>query len=124
MEVDRLRKIIREEIHKAFQEEIRATLIEAVQIASTPVQSQKPVVEVFKGNENGKSTGLFTLLNDTARSMTKEDYHDILGGSGVVQTEQPQLTESFEDEPNVVDAIPDFAKRAGEIFKKSLTIKK
>ena len=56
--------------------------------------------------------------------MTKEDYHDILGGSGVVQTEQPQLTESFEDESNVVDAIPDFAKRAGEIFKKSLTIKK
>lgn len=124
MEVDRLRKIIREEIHKAFQEEVRATLIEAVQIASTPAQSQKPVVEVFKENENSKSTGLFTLLNDTARSMTKEDYHDILGGSGVVQTEQPQLTESFEDESNVVDAIPDFAKRAGEIFKKSLTIKK
>lgn len=124
MEVDRLRKIIREEIHKAFQEEVRATLIEAVQIASTPVQSQKPVVEVFKGNENSKSAGLLTLLNDTARSMTKEDYHDILGGSGVVQTEQPQLTESFEDESNVVDAIPDFAKRAGEIFKKSLTIKK
>ena len=36
MEVDRLRKLIREEIHKAFQEEVRDILVEAVQIASKP----------------------------------------------------------------------------------------
>lgn len=36
MKLDELRKVIREEVEKAFKEQLKEVLIEAVQIASTP----------------------------------------------------------------------------------------
>ena len=112
MEVDRLRKLIREEIHKAFQEEVRDILVEAVQIASKPdlkeeLQVQTGVKSDFSGYGN-----LTTLLEDTARTMSKEDYHDILGSPSVVQVEQPEMvSESCVEgsEDYGVDTLPDFA---------------
>ena len=127
MEVDRLRKLIREEIHKAFQEEVRDILVEAVQIASKPDLKEELRVQTGVKSDFSGYGNLTTLLEDTARTMSKEDYHDILGSPSVVQSEQPEMVsescvEGFED--CGVDALPDFAKRAGEIFKKSMTIRK
>ena len=117
MEVDRLRKLIREEIHKAFQEEVRDILVEAVQIASKPDLKEELQVQ----------TGVKSDFSGYGNLTSKEDYHDILGSPSVVQVEQPEMvSESCVEgsEDYGVDALPDFAKRAGEIFKKSMTIRK
>lgn len=128
MEVDRLRKLIREEIHKAFQEEVRDILVEAVQIASKPEKelSRKQVVS-RPDSAFSRYGDLGSLLEDTAHTMSKEDYHNILGSPSAVRAEQPvMVSESSIGEDGEVygaEALPNFAKRAGEIFKKSMTIK-
>lgn len=128
MEVDRLRKLIRDEIHKAFQEEVRDILVEAVQIASKPDLEEKTQSQVRKKSDFSGYGDLSTLLEDTANTMSVEDYHDILGSPSVVQTEQPRVVSEGFVEDNCedygADALPDFAKRAGEIFKKSMTVKR
>ena len=128
MEVDRLRKLIREEIHKAFQEEVRDILVEAVEIASKPdrTSSRGNVRNVPK--DFSRYGDLSTLLEDTAQNMNQDDYMNVLGGGpSVVQTEKPVLEENsdegYGEDFQGIDALPDFAKRAGEVFKKSMTIK-
>lgn len=128
MEIERFRKILREEIKKAFQEELRSILVEAVQIASTPESVEKPVQKsVVKPFTRGmvSKTPISSLLESTKSEMTKEDYENVSGFSGSpVSLSEPLVMESEEvsevsDSP-MLDALPDFAKNAGEIFRKSL----
>lgn len=124
MEIERFRKILREEIKKAFQEELRGILVEAVQIASTPESVGKPVAKPFVRSTVSK-TPISSLLESTKSEMTKEDYENVSGFSGSpVSLSEPLVMESEEaseisDSP-MLDALPDFAKNAGEIFRKSL----
>ncbi len=70
------RKIIREEVQKAIQEEVRDIILEAVTIASTPKSTSAPV----QANGNfGVSTTTYpdakitTNLNKTGTNTAKED---------------------------------------------------
>lgn len=129
MEIERFRKILREEIKKAFQEELRDILVEAVQIASTPESVEKPVQKPVTATTFTRGavskTPITSLLESTKSEMTKEDYDNVSGFSGSpVSLAEPLVMKSEEfsetvDSP-MVEALPDFAKNVGEIFRKSL----
>ena len=91
MKLEELRKVIREEVEKAFKEQLKEVLIEAVQIASAPstlkteqktntkeitnfkVPQQKQQKFVPTGNP------IEDMLQMTKASMTSEDAKAIMG---------------------------------------------
>lgn len=90
--LENFRAIVREEVTKAVQSELRGILTEAVDIASrpdsskdnyepesllTPVQQKYPVPSSNEGNYGG----LGAMFEDTRRNMTGEDYTALLGES-------------------------------------------
>ena len=93
MKLDQLRKIIREEVRAAVKEELQEVMNEAVKIASTPQGMQKfadykPVKQKdlkrtwSTGKMNTGTVPLEEMLQQTAKSMTGEEYSNIMGGSG------------------------------------------
>jgi hypothetical protein len=98
MNLDAFRKVIREEVKKAIQEEMREVLLEAVKSASTPKLSTQPYVETksqlkprfseiiakqqYQASKPLPSTGnpLLDILNETAqagewRSLNGDGYN-------------------------------------------------
>lgn len=91
MKLEELRKVIREEVEKAFKEQLKEVLIEAVQIASTPSTlkteekvNTKPLTD-FKAPTSQpkkfKPSGnpIEDMLQMTKASMTSEDAKALMG---------------------------------------------
>ena len=96
MKLDTLRKVIREEVKTAIKEELQDMLTEAVKAASTPTapnvqkfNEYKPVVQKdltrtwSTGKLNTGTIPLEEMLNQTANEMTREDYKEITGTTGL-----------------------------------------
>lgn len=112
--VDLLRKLIREEVRAVFQEELAGILKEAVmekRQLKTPTEEEKPKKPTIPGTLNtrpaipvvppnlGPSNPLNSLLAETARNMTAEDYNSISynsthaqGFGGMQPAETPVVT--------------------------------
>ena len=104
MKLDQLRKIIREEVRAAVKEELQDVMNEAVKHASTPQAEFKKFNE-FKpvkqkdlgrtwstGKMNQGTVPLEEMINQTASSMTKEDYSGLMGTPGAAA---PNLASSM-----------------------------
>lgn len=122
MNVEQFRQIIREEVSRAMQKELREILTEAVEIASRPEQNrvespkQQPVREVRVPVEESQVSsvqGLSSLLEQTAADMTQDEYEQVLGIDSSVP--RPDLV-SEGSNPSSVDPLPDFVARAAKIF--------
>jgi hypothetical protein len=100
MKLEELRKVIREEVEKAFKDQLKEVLLEAISIASTPTSSIttenrqsgyaapkkaepfKPAAELFKPTPKPfKPTGnpIEDMLQMTKASMTAEDAKALMG---------------------------------------------
>lgn len=119
---------------KAVREELRDILTEAVDIASRPAPvTEQPVVVparhsaiVVAPASQDRDQGLGALLQETANSMTRQDYQLAMVGNAP-QVSMPDLEMgSVEDVPTLsyTSDLPDFAKNAAAIFKASQKIKK
>ena len=92
MKLDTLRKVIREEVKAAIKEELQDMLTEAVKVASTPSAQKsgeyKPVKQKdltrtwSKGQMNPGTVPLEEMLNQTAKTMTSEDYSNVVNAGG------------------------------------------
>tara|TARA_A100000172_G_C3043756_1_gene111652 strand:+ start:2256 stop:2675 length:420 start_codon:yes stop_codon:yes gene_type:complete len=90
MKLDSLRKIIREEVRAAVQDELKDILNEAVKFASKPetsgykkadTKTRKWSVDPKLNETNKKNlTPITEMLNQTMNTMTKEDANNIMGG--------------------------------------------
>jgi len=104
MKLDQLRKIIREEVRAAVKEELQEVMNEAVKHASTPqtefkkFNEYKPVKQKdlgrtwSTGKMNQGTVPLEEMINQTASSMTKEDYSGLMGTPGAAA---PNLASSM-----------------------------
>ena len=123
MDVKQFRQIIREEVRKAMQDELRDILTEAVEIASRPEQPHShtqpqpgKVVQPEEIEEQRTVKSLSTLLQDTAASMSQDDYRDVLGADSTVTKPDFGVIEESTGAPTSSDVLPVFAARAAEIF--------
>lgn len=73
MKLDILRKIIREEVKRAIQEELKDLLLEAIR---TPKQT---VIEHQKNNSIPISTGYTPQFSSPSKEQLRESYRNILG---------------------------------------------
>lgn len=133
MKIDQLRKIIREEVRAAVKEELQDVLTEAVRVASQPeIQPQKPQVqtkEAPKQRSFGKNASLDEMLQQTAKTMTSEEYKNVYGGtSDMVQkpnfasamASQMGMTESTGPMPGLDISNLDFVSKAKNVFDASV----
>lgn len=130
-----LRKIIREEVRNAMQEELREILVEAVQIASTPetdnslhevldleeaievpaerMPSREDVRRMIRGSVTSPIT---ELLEETQANMSRQDLSDMYGGGSAVSAPEMEAEGAAEE-------LPSFVSRAAAVFKASQNIK-
>lgn len=113
MKVDELRKIIYEEVQKAIRVELRSMLTELE--GEQPNSTVKGDSVIFKPLSQEKQTTGFSLediLQETRKSMTREEYKNILG-------------ESFQKETNTVSEstseLPPFVRNAKAILDASIS---
>lgn len=120
MKTDELRKIISEEVRKAVKQELRELINEAIEIASRPSQIQETRIPVKTTGVNKTipvTCGIASMLEQTAASMTAEDYRNVSLSEGVGMVDSGMGYVESEE-------LPSFAKRAGEIFRASEKIKR
>lgn len=91
MKLEQLRKIIRKEVKTAVKEELQ-TLVQ--ELTKNPLKTEPKTVnpsenqytQVQKGQPKkwsfGKSATLDEILNQTAKTMSNEDYKNIVAGGG------------------------------------------
>lgn len=93
MNITEFKKIIKEVVKDTIREELKELLTEAVKIASTPEPAKpsapfRPVVtqpiNTEISSENIKKDPLASMLEDTRRSMTSQEYHEIIGSTGTI----------------------------------------
>lgn len=112
MNIADLRKIIYEEVVKAMREELRDILVEAVEAVKDQPQQyleeQAPALETYIGFKPEKTKpgtkSITNILQETAQTMGKDDYRNLLGG------EQPVVTESAR--PGNMAGMPSFIATA------------
>jgi hypothetical protein len=122
MNLDALKKVIREEMRTVIQEELREILVDAVKIASTPevnkgstqkssyiqptTDYKSQFVESHNQSLNSQSTGnpLLDLLNETAesgewRSLNGDGYNaaDAVGWAGGMPGGHTQVVETVDE---------------------------
>jgi len=136
MKLDQLRKIIREEVRAAVKEELQEMLTEAVKIASEPstpkVQkfneykpiTQKDISRTWStGKLNTGTVPLEEMLQQTAASMTRNDYKDIVGAkpptTAASMATQMGMTESAGPMPGLDISNLDFVNKAKAVLDKS-----
>lgn len=93
MNITEFKKIIKEAVKDTIREELKELLTEAVKIASTPEPTKpftpfRPIgtqpVSTKISSENIKKDPLASMLEDTRRSMTSQEYHEIIGNTGPI----------------------------------------
>ena len=103
MKLDQLRQIIREEVRSAVKDELADVLTEAVAIASKPEQTYAPAPVKQKdlsrtwstGKMNSGTVPLEEMLQQTAKTMTGEEYKNITGASGPTAGGAPNMASSM-----------------------------
>lgn len=86
MTVSELRKILHEEVVKAIREELREILTEAVQV-SEDMSFKNPLQELRENVDSEESTSISRLLQETASSMGREDYRNL-----IERSPEPKMT--------------------------------
>lgn len=152
MKLDQLRKIIREEVRAAVKEELQDVINEAVKIASTPVKMQpapqpgtsdwsaakKPSKQELAemiglktppkqtNIEFSKNEAINSMLQQTQKSMTNEDYQQVFAGTSDMVS-KPNFASSMANQMGMSGAQPgldlsqlDFVKNAKSIFDASV----
>jgi len=136
MKLDQLRKIIREEVRAAVKEELQEMLTEAVKIASEPSKpskqkaneytpiTQKDISRTWStGKLNTGTVPLEEMLQQTAVSMTRNDYKDIVGAkpptTAASMATQMGMTESAGPMPGLDITNLDFVNKAKAVLDKS-----
>lgn len=124
MNIKELREIINQEVRKAMQSELRDILVEAVEVVENS-RVQKPVAarrqeSCREQNEVKTFTGIGTLLQETAKEMTSDDYQNIMGGDKV-SLEGGDFGIERSQQSNIVaescgDALPSFVSRASQVL--------
>ena len=96
MKVEILRKLIREEVRAAVKEDLQDIMNEAVKIASQPVTEKSsvtvtPYVKVEAKPEKVKvgQDPIMSMLEQTRKSMTNEDYRTIINMDSSAVTGSP-----------------------------------
>lgn len=123
MKISDLRKIIYEEVQKAIREELREILSE-VQVTPKTTMYQSPryarpaVQERVEHQDDLNTVSIGSILQETLNSMTKDDYHNIMGDTVVYSS--PTLSNSNSVEGSTMSDIPSFAKNAKAILDASL----
>jgi|TARA_R110000803_G_scaffold40135_2_gene86518 hypothetical protein len=139
MKLDQLRKIIREEVRSAIKAELQEVMNEAVRAASAPTTMtaapvagntswSAPKKELKKQQwTSGKSSTLEEMLNQTANTMSNEEYKNISGTSGPIApnfasrgASQMGMTENTGPAPGLDLSTLPFLKNAGAIYKASI----
>lgn len=136
MKLDILRKVIREEVKKAIKEELQDMLTEAVKIASTPSKpsvndsnqyksvTQKDIKRQWStGPLNPGTVPLEEMLNQTATSMTSEDYRNVVNATsdmvqapGMANTVASNLGMGGGPAPGLDISQLDFVKKAKNVL--------
>ena len=136
MKLDVLRKVIREEVKKAIKEELQDMLTEAVKIASSPSKpsvtnsndytrvTQKDIKRQWSsGPINTGTVPLEEMLNQTATSMTNEDYRNVVNATsdmvqapGMANTVASNLGMSGGPAPGLDISQLDFVKKAKNVL--------
>lgn len=116
-----LRQVISEEVRNAMRLELREILTEAVEIASRPDASNRKLYsnsektcKVCTESSTGYSIG--EMLQETAKSMTQEEYQNILGIENNVEQQTTNTTNICESSNSDNFDLPPFAKRAKSIL--------
>ena len=133
MKIDQLKLIIREEVRAAVKEELQDMLTEAVKIASQPepqtTTPQSNYKEKPKQWSFGKNSTLDEMLQQTAKSMTSEEYKNVYAGtSDMVQkpnfasamANQMGMVESSGPTPGIDISKLDFVSKAKSVFDASV----
>jgi hypothetical protein len=128
MKVDLLKKLIKEAVAEAVQEELGKLLSEDV----TPTKTQVQEVRKYQAYKPPVSrpipTGnpIMDLMNETKHSMTQGEYRELVSAtSDMVQAPglgMNTVTENFNQgpEPGLDISQFDFMMRAGDVFKASV----
>lgn len=152
MKLDQLRKIIREEVRAAVKEELQDVINEAVKIASAPTKMQpapqpgtsewsapkKPTKQELAemiglktppkptNIEFSKNKSINSILQQTQKSMTNEDYKQVFTGTSDMVS-KPNFASSMASQMGMSGAQPgldlsqlDFVKNAKNIFDASV----
>ena len=133
MKLDSLRKIIREEVRSAVQDELKDILNEAVKFASKPepsgytkanTKTRKWSVDPKLNEESKKSlTPITEMLNQTQNNMTSEDYKTIMNANSsmvnapsMASTVASGMGMSGGPEPGLDIINLDFVKKAKSVL--------
>jgi hypothetical protein len=105
MKIDQLRRIIREEVRSAIKEELQDILVEAVTVASKPDSvtlnnAPKELKPEPKKWSFGKNKTLDEMLNQTAQSMTSDEYRNIYAGNSNMVS-KPNFASAMATQMNV-----------------------
>lgn len=140
MKLDQLRKIIREEVKSAVKEELQDMLNEAVKAASTPdindsknklrPVTQKDLSRTWSNGEiNPGTVPLSEMINQTRSTMTGEEYRNVINATSDM-AQKPNYASSVASNMGMTNnsgPVPgidiskfDWAKKAGDIYKKSV----
>jgi len=152
MKIDQLRKIIREEVRAAVKEELQDVLTEAVKIASTPSgmqpapqpgtsewsapkkPSKQELAELIGLKTPPKSTNIEfsknesinSMLQQTQKSMTNEDYQQVFTGTSDMVS-KPSFASSMASQMGMTGVQPgidisklDFVNKAKSVFDASI----
>lgn len=129
MKVELLKNIIKEAVREAVNEEIKAILLEAVNIASkedTPeVKVQKPVKRSIE-----KADPIMEMINMTKDTMTQHDYKSMINADSSMvprpDFQMNSIAENFQPgpQPGIDISKLDFVKNAAAIFNRSVEIQK
>lgn len=129
MKVELLKNIIKEAVREAVNEEIKAILLEAVNIASKEdipeVKVQKPIKRSIE-----KADPIMEMINMTKDTMTQHDYKSIINADSSMvprpDFQMNSIAENFQPgpQPGIDISKLDFVKNAAAIFNRSVEIQK
>jgi hypothetical protein len=136
MNLETLKKVIREEVRTVFKEELQEVLTEAVRIASTPTKEEvsqytppqtTTAVKSQLREEFKTINPIEKMLEETKLSFTSQDAKNFYGGSEAVNPRAAAMAHSMGmagDFPGVdLSSLP-FLKNAKNILDKTKEIDK
>lgn len=144
MNLEALKKVIREEVRIVFREELQEVLLEAVRIASTPeyqepikVERVEPQTKVVKNIDDNYSSNIVKdfktinpiekMLEETKLNFTSQDARNFYGGADLPNNKAASMAHSMGmsgDFPGVDLGSLSFLKNAKNILDKSKQIDK
>lgn len=140
MKLDQLRQIIREEVRAAVKEELQDVINEAVKIASKPTTEESSIVAKKPSRQElaemvglktppkptniefTKNESINSMLQQTQKSMTNEDYQQVFTGTSDMVA-KPNFASSMANQMGMSGAQPgldisklDFVSKAKSVL--------